>query len=373
MTDKGKTMTDHTRNRSHAGGKLRTAMLCAGVLLLGACSGGGEAPGDGENASATTAPSVTTTDNDAMTEPSTKTIDAETVKDALRNALEGPVRVTGSALYLAGEEEQFTLNVDEAANWSMSEPMELSYDDARNEFRSVNGALYQFIDTHAAEESESFAWIRNDMPGMNLTPELLQISLLEDALDSDALSTGEQSPGPEWLNIRDRFLDDAAISTDQTNGDWLLTGEDGDGYAYSLRVALDDDGRVSLLRVEDSYMIEYDRRVDVSPIGVPETYLEGEDAGRLFWLRTFALMTGLEAQAIARNAEAIAASEGTGDNVLDTHLESAFGEAGCGKDCSLDLATKTFSVTELGYTCSAAFIPADEGWLTASRPVCVQN
>jgi len=63
-------------------------MLCAGILVLGACSGNTpEATGD-ENASATTISNDTTMRADP-------TIDTETVKDALRNALEGPVRVTG--------------------------------------------------------------------------------------------------------------------------------------------------------------------------------------------------------------------------------------------------------------------------------------
>jgi len=365
-------MTNHSANRPNARRTLRVALLCAGVLVLGACSGNTpEATGGGENAS------VTTTGNDATTVPSTipatSTIDAETVKDAIRNALEGPVRVSGTTMYIAGEEEKFTLNVDETGNWSLSEPS-ITDDDTRTESRSASGALYQFIDTHAADESESFVWIRNGMPGLNLTPELLQITLLEDRdMSLDALDLAELAPGPEWLNVRDRFLDAADISPDQKDGNWSLTWTDDEGYTHTIGVVLDADARlVSLLNVEESYAIEYERGTEVAPIGAPETYLEGDDAARAVWLNTFALMTREQARAIARNAAAIAASEGS-RVPDDTHFEAAFGEANCGKDCSFALATKTFNLTELGFTCSTTLLPASDGQLVASRPVCVQN
>lgn len=355
-------MTNHIRNRSNAGGKLRAAMLCAGVLVLGACSGGGEAPGGGENASATTI------GNDTQTDPM---IDAEKVKEALRNALEGPVRVTG-----VDSVDTFAFHVDETGNWWGRSPLGTYVaDDERSEFRYVNGEWYILIADRTADEAGSFVWVRNDTSpvgsGVKFTAELLQASLLLGLVDDSGVT---EEVDPAWLVARDRFLDEADISFDQVDG-WMLTFVDSWGDTYSVRVVLDDDGRlVSLWDVERSFSLLYDRYTGVSPIEAPATYLDGEAGTQAIMSEALARTTQAEAEAMGRNASAIAASEGS-DTVLDEHLAYAWDEMGCRVDasCSFDLTTKTFSITERGYTCSTTFLLEAYQLVTVTNPVCTQN
>lgn len=351
-------MTNHTTNRPHTRRSLRAAMLCAGVLVFGACSSSEEAPGGGENASATpAAPALE--------------IDAETVKDALRNALEGPVRLTG-----VDSVDPFALQVDEAGNWWIRSPIGTSVaDDTRSEVRYVNGEWYTLSADRTADGAGSFVWVRSDTspagPGVKFTAELLQVSLLLSLVDSPGLT---YEPGPAWLVERDRFLDDVDISFDQVDG-WLLTFVDSGGDTYSVRVVLDDDGRlVSLWNVERSFSLLYDRYTDVTSIEAPATYLEGETGMQATMSEALVRTTRVNAEVMGRNASAIAASTGNGE-VLDEHLEYAWSEMDCRADdsCSFDLATKTFSFTQQGYTCSTTFLIDEYGLVTVTDPVCTKN
>jgi len=360
-------MTNHTTNRLNTRRALRVAILCAGVLVLGACSGNTpEATGGDENAS------TTTTGDDALTQAD-PTIDAETVKDALRNALEGPVRVTG-----VDSVDPFAVHVDETGNWWARSPLgaaDTSSDETRSEFRYINGEFYTLSADYTADGAGSFVWVRsNTSPagtGVKFTAEMLQASLLLGIFDN---SGPADEPGPEWLDWRDYFLDEVDISFDQVDG-WMLTSDDSWGDTYSVRVVLDDAGRlVSLWNVKSSFSLLYDRYTGVTPIEAPETHLEGETAMHVVLSEALARTTQLEAEAMGRNTSAIAASTGNGD-VLDKHFEAAWDEAGCRADdsCSFDLTTKTFSLTQQDYTCSTTFLIDEYQYVTVTDPVCSKN
>jgi len=245
----------------------------------------------------------------------------------------------------------------------------------RSEFRYVNGEGYTLSADRTADGAGSFVWVRSATApagfGTNLTAELLQTSLLLGLVDNSELT---DEPGPEWLVMRDRFLDDADISFDQVEG-WMLTFVDSWGDTYSVRVVLDDAGRlVSLWNVERSFSLLYDRYTGVAPIEVPANYLDGEAGMQVILSEALARTTQVEAEAMGRNADAIAASTGNG-NVLDEHLEEAWGEMNCRVDdsCSFDLAAKTFSLTLNGYTCSTTFLIDEYQITTVTDPVCSKN
>lgn len=360
-------MANHSANRPNICRTLRVAMLCAGILVLGACSGSTpEATGGDENVSATIA------GDDALMQAD-PTVYAETVKDALRKALEGPVRVTG-----VDSIDPFAVHVDETGNWWARSPLgaaDTSSDDTRSEFRYINGEFYTLSADYTADGAGSFVWVRSDTSpagtGVKFTAEVLQASLLLGVVDN---SGPTDEPGPEWLDWRDRFLDDVDISFDQVDG-WMLTFVDSWGDTYSVRVVLDDAGRlVSLWNVERSFSLLYDRYTGVTPIEAPETYLEGETGSQAVLSEALARTTRVEAETMGRNTSAIAASTGNGD-VLDEHFEAAWDEMGCRIDdsCSFDLTTKTFSLTQQGYTCSTTFLIDEYQYVTVTDPVCSKN
>jgi len=352
-------MTNHSANRPNARRTLRVALLCAGVLVLGACSGNTPEATGGD---ATTVPSRI---------PAASTIDAETVKDAIRNALEGPVRVSG-----VDSVSSFAIQVDEAGNWWGRSPLNtergevLTFADLE-QIRYVNGEWYRVV----GAKVNSPVWVRDDDSnpagsGVPFTTKLLQAITLLDLFEiypesSDSL-----------LTALEHLLANADVSLDQDDG-WTLSFDDDGGNNQYIRVVLDDAGRLaSLWDVGSNRLLLYDRSTGFAPIGAPETYLEGDDAALAVASEELAHSTRSAAEAMGRNTSAIAALEGNGD-VLDKHFEAAWAEwdeTRCSyDDCSFDLTTKTFSLTQQGYTCSTTFLIDEYQSATVTDPACSKN
>lgn len=268
-----------------------SGFLVLGVLALAACGGG---VSDITSDTGSVAPSESMTDGDL-------------VKEALRNALGGPVRADVVGF------DRVLITVDADGNWWASAEQQMSEPEGKAGMLFVDGALYNRIALYGPGVDGSFAWARLDTVSSYLDPELVQVQILAQMTSGTGFLEGDilESTPEEWLSARDTMLDSAEIvSTSTQTGarTWSVVlkpmyvrgenvyEEDGAGSSFSfeggegddpdtydpnvsLTVTLDDSGSlVSLRNDADDSEVTYERGGDVAAIEAPKEYLEGEEA-----------------------------------------------------------------------------------------------
>jgi len=135
--------------------------------------------------------------------------DGDLVKEALRNALDGPVRADVVGF------DRSLITVDADGNWSASGE---NGSEGEAEMRFVDGALFNRVAAYGTGVDGSFVWVRLDGASSYFAPELLQVQILAQmtsgtgALEGDIL---ERTP-EEWLSARDTMLDSAEIVSTST-------------------------------------------------------------------------------------------------------------------------------------------------------------
>lgn len=272
-------------NKSFLSRKGMSGFLVLGMLALAACGGGAS---DITSDTGSVAPSGSLTDGDL-------------VKEALRNALGGPVRADVVGF------DRVLITVDADGNWSAGAENE---PEGKSGMLFVDGALYNRVALYGTGVDGSFAWARLDTASSYLDPELVQVQILAQMTSGTGFLEGDilESTPEEWLSARDTMLDSAEIvSTSAQTGarTWSVVlkpmyvhgenvyEEDGAGSSFSfegddpdtydpnvsLTVTLDDSGSlVSLRNDADASEVTYERGGEVAAIEAPKEYLEGEEA-----------------------------------------------------------------------------------------------
>jgi len=274
-----------------------SGFLVLGVLALAACGGASNITGD-----------------TGSVVPSGSLADGDLVKEALRNALGGPVRADVVGF------DRVLITVDVDGNWSAGAENE---PEGKAGMLFVDGALYNRVALYGTGVDESFAWARLDTASSyielylvehGLDPELVQVQILAQMTSGTGFLEGDilESTPEEWLSARDTMLDSAEIvSTSAQTGarTWSVVlkpmyvrgenvyeednagssfsfegdgGDDPDTYDpnVSLTVTLDDSGSlVSLRNDADASEVTYERGGEVAAVEAPKEYLEGEEAG----------------------------------------------------------------------------------------------
>jgi len=299
--------------------------------------------------------------------------DGDLVKEALRNALDGPVRADVVGF------DRSLITVDADGNWSASGE---NGSEGEAEMRFVDGALFNRVAAYGTGVDGSFVWVRLDGASSYFAPELLQVQILAQmtsgtgALEGDIL---ERTP-EEWLSARDTMLDSAEIVSTSTqtgsrtwsvvlkpmyvdsedvyeesgvedsfgfDGDFLgesedldyvdefgvtppVAGDDQDTYDpdVSLLVTLDDAGNlVSLRNDADGSEVIYERGVEVAAVKAPKEYLEGEDASLAVARDSAAVVLQSLADALIRagtaNARSDSANPGRGVRIADIDISGS--------------------------------------------------
>jgi len=173
-------------------------LLVLGVLVLAACGGASDTPGG----TGSVADSGSVAGGGSLT-------DGDLVKEALRNALDGPVRADVVGF------DRSLITVDADGNWSASGE---NGSEGEAEMRFVDGALFNRVAAYGTGVDGSFVWVRLDGASSYFAPELLQVQILAQmtsgtgALEGDIL---ERTP-EEWLSARDTMLDSAEIVSTST-------------------------------------------------------------------------------------------------------------------------------------------------------------
>jgi len=349
-------------SKSFSGHKGMVGFLVLGVLVLAACGGASDTPGG----------TGSVTDSGSAVGGGSLT-DSDLVKEALRTALDGPVRAD-----VVGFDRSLII-VDADGNWSAGAA---NGPEGEVEMRFVDGALFNRVAAYGTGVDGSFVWARLDGASSYLAPELLQVQVLAQMTSGTGVLEGdilERTP-EEWLSARDSMLASAEIvSTSAQTGartwsvvlkpmyvrsedvyeeagvedspgfegdagnegedlDYVdefgvtspVTGDDPDIYDpnVSLIVTLDDAGSLVGLRNDaDASEVTYERGVEVAAIKAPKEYLEGEDASRAVARDTAAVVLQSSADALIRagtgNARSDSANPGRGVRIADIDISGS--------------------------------------------------
>lgn len=322
------------------------ALLCAAMVFAAACSK------TEPEATPADAPVYGKTATTVAAGNAVRGMDEVAVREAVRRAFHGPVRVEGYVEYSERTEQTFVMLIDDDGSYDLRDPA--AVDGTASRVVGVDGEEYVLLDTYATPEpSSSSTWVFLDAAGIGAWSILGALQEFQECLVADEL----------------RPIADGSWET-------VCGGEDGD---VTVLVTLDGDGEVANMRNEDEGTgMNFSGRAGIDPILPPETYLTDDDAqAAAFSANTLGGATRTAAEALGRNAAAAAASTSEGpdyseDAVTDA-LETAFADSDCGTGCSYDPDGKVYARTEGNLTCRTTIRVDGAGSVEVSRPLCVSR